>query len=81
MYANVLVVLSLDYFLYSLTANDCFEQFFNLIYKNVIMAGNVFDFILPEHLLCSLLSSRKHYTSFYSAKAIAYLTFSAHPCP
>ena len=81
MYANVLVMLSLDYFLYSPTANDCFEQFFNIIYKNVIMAGNVFDFLLPEHLLCSLLSSGKHYTSFYSAKAVAYLTFPTHPCP
>ena len=75
MYANVLVMLSLDYFPYSPTANDCFEQFFN------IMAGNLFDFLLPEHLLCSLLSSGKHYTSFYSAKAVAYLTFSTHPCP
>lgn len=47
----MLLVLSLDYFLYSLTTNTYFEIFLNIIYENIIMAENVLYFLL-EHLLC-----------------------------
>lgn len=54
-YTNMLLVLSLDYFLYSSAMNTYFENFLNIIYENIIMAENVLYFLL-EHLLCSPLT-------------------------